>query len=275
MIVQHVKLLLFFCMKRTNEEVFLMGVSISLRGAILLGVTLGADVNTSMGAEIIRCPEWQSLATADRSAVVRASATPAENFDTTLARTRATLDAATGAPLDAAGLRGQSVAVTTTALPAPCTYTVRPTDTLSRIAAAQLGDAALYPQIIAANRTTLRDPNILTVGSALTLPCGGPSSAAVQGGADAPTASPTPQPAPVPTWTARKGDTFTSTVQNWAERAGYTVVVETTEQWRFDVEVSEQGSFRDVLGRVVRGLGAQGVPPVVQVFSNNVIKIGL
>lgn len=226
-------------------------------------------------AEIIRCPDWQSLATADRSAVVRASATPAENFDATLARTRATLDAATGAPLDGAGLRGQSTAATTTALPTSCSYTVRSGDTLSRIAAAQLGDAARYPELIAANRTTLRDPNILTVGSTLTLPCGGPSSAAVQGDAGAPSASPTPEPASVPTWTARKGEMFTSTIQKWAERAGYTVVVETTEQWVFDVDVSEQGSFRDVLGRVVRGLGAQGVPPVVQVFSNNVVKIGL
>ena len=229
----------------------------------------------SASADIIRCPDWQALAADDRSAVVRASATPPENFEATLARTRATLDAATGAPLDGAGLRGQSSAVTTTALPASCTYVVRPTDTLSRIAAAQLGDAGRYPEIIAANRATLRDPNILTVGSTLTLPCGGPSTAAAQGDVGAPSASPAPQPAPVPTWTARKGDTFTSTVQKWAERAGYTVVVETTEQWKFDVDVSEQGSFRDVLGRVVRGLGAQGVPPVVQIFSNNVIKIGL
>lgn len=241
-------------------------------GYLYFATLIGAS---SASADIIRCPDWQALAAADRSAVVRASATPGENFDATLARTRATLDAATGAPLDAAGLRGQSAAVTTTALPASCSYVVRPADTLSRIAAAQLGDAARYPEIISLNRTTLRDPNILTVGSTLSLPCSGPSAAAAQGGAGAPSASPAPQPAPVPTWTARKGDTFTSTVQKWAERAGYTVVVETTEQWKFDVDVTEQGSFRDVLGRVVRGLGAQGVPPVVQVFSNNVIKIGL
>lgn len=40
--------------------------------------------------EVIRCPDWESLVASDRSAVVRASATPADNFDATLARTRAT-----------------------------------------------------------------------------------------------------------------------------------------------------------------------------------------
>jgi LysM repeat protein len=239
---------------------------------LFFGTLIGAS---SASAEIIRCPDWESLAAADHSAVVRASTSSSENFDATLARTRATLDAATGAPLDGANLRSQSGAVTTTALPASCTYTVRPSDTLSRIAAAQLGDAARYPEIISLNRATLRDPDVLTVGSTLSLPCSGPSAAAAQGDAAAPSASSAPVPAPIPVWTARKGDTFTSTIQKWGQTAGYTVVVETTEQWQFDVDVSEQGSFRDVLGRVVRGLGAQGVPPVVQVFSNNVIKIGL
>lgn len=251
-----------------------MGVSISLKGAILLGATLGADVNAAIGAEIIRCPDWQSLAAADHSAVVRASTSSSENFDATLARTRATLDAATGAPLDGANLRGQSAGVTTTALPSACSYTVRPSDTLSRIAAAQLGDAAKYPEIIAANRTTLRDPNVLTVGSTLALPCTNPSAAAGQGGAVTPAVPPAPQPAPAPVWTARTGDGFIVTVEKWARSAGYTVVNETSEDWIFAVAINESGSFVDVLQRVVRGLGAQGTPPAVQIFSNKVVKIG-
>lgn len=72
----------------------------------LLAIPASAD-------EVIRCPDWESLVASDRSTVVRTSATPAQNFEDTLARTRATLDAATGAPLDGANLRGQSGPVTT------------------------------------------------------------------------------------------------------------------------------------------------------------------
>lgn len=237
-------------------------------------ISLAVCLPSVISADIIRCPDWQSLVASDRSAVVRASATPAENFDATLARTRATLDAATGAPLDGANLRGQSGADTTTALSASCSYTVRPTDTLSRIAAAQLGNAARYPEIIALNRNTLRNPDVLTVGSTLTLPCATPSVAAGQGGAVTPVAPSAPQPAPAPVWTARAGDGFIATVEKWARSAGYTVVNETSEDWTFAVAINETGSFIDVLQRVVRGLGAQGTPPAVQIFSNKVVKIG-
>lgn len=237
----------------------------------LLGVIVLASISTSVEAEIIRCPDWQSLVASERSAVVRSTAAPAGNFDATLARRRATLNV--GEPLDATNLGGQVAAAAAAATASSCTYTVRPGDTLYSIARTQLGDVARHRAIISANRAVLQNPDVIRVGSVLTLPCG-PAATAGQGGGSSPAAASAPQAAPIPTWSARRGEGFTSTVEKWARAAGYTVVIETAEDWTFAVDINERGSFRDVLQRVVRGLGAQGTPPAVQIFSNNVVKIG-
>lgn len=238
----------------------------------LLGVIVLASISTSVEAEIIRCPDWQSLVASERSAVVRSTtAVPAGNFDATLARTRATLNV--GEPLDATNLGGQVAAAAAAATASSCTYTVRPGDTLYSIARTQLGDVARHRAIISANRAVLQNPDVIRVGSVLTLPCG-PAATAGQGGGSSPAAASAPQAAAIPTWSARRGEGFTSTVEKWARAAGYTVVIETAEDWTFAVDINERGSFRDVLQRVVRGLGAQGTPPAVQIFSNNVVKIG-
>lgn len=233
----------------------------------MLGLVVLLALSTSVDAEIIRCPDWQSLVASERSAVVRPTAAPASSFEATLARTRAVLEASE--PSDATNLRSGGAA----AKAASCTYTVRSGDTLYSIARAKFGDAAKHREILAANQASIKNPDLIRVGSVLTLPCG-PAATAGQGGGSPPATAPVPQAAPVPTWSARRGDTFTATAEKWARAAGYTVVIETAEDWTFAVDIKESGSFRDVLQRVVRGLGAQGTPPAVQIFSNKVVKIG-
>ena len=50
------------------------------------------------------------------------------------------------------------------------TYTVRPGDTLSKIAKEKLGDPNAYTQILNANRDQLSDPNKIKPGQVLKLP---------------------------------------------------------------------------------------------------------
>jgi nucleoid-associated protein YgaU len=56
-----------------------------------------------------------------------------------------------------------------TAKPA-ATYTVKPGDTLSKIAKAHLGDANAYMKIFEANRDQLQDPNTIKPGQVLRIP---------------------------------------------------------------------------------------------------------
>ena len=50
------------------------------------------------------------------------------------------------------------------------TYTVKPGDTLSKIAQAHLGDAKHYMAIFEANRDQLKDPNLIKPGQVLKIP---------------------------------------------------------------------------------------------------------
>lgn len=214
--------------------------------------------SSAFSGELIRCPDWKALFAADRTATLRSTAAPETDFHEALNRT--------GAPLDATGGANSRAAVN-------CTYTIVAGDTLSRIAAARLGNAARWKEIATLNQSTIRNVNALRVGTVIRLPCAGRKAG--QGAVHSPVSvSPLPTPAPIPRWTARKGESFVVAVQRWARAAGYTVVVATNEDWTFAVDVNEEGSFRDVLQRVVRGFAAQGTAPAVQVFSNNVVKIG-
>lgn len=53
---------------------------------------------------------------------------------------------------------------------APKTYTVKPGDTLSRIAKEMYGDAKVYMRIFEANKDKLTDPDKIKVGQVLTIP---------------------------------------------------------------------------------------------------------
>lgn len=72
------------------------------------------------------------------------------------------------------------------------THTVQPGDTLSGIAAEQLGDAARWPEIFALNRHIVEDPNKIFPGQVLTLP------------------DSTPTGPPSRVYTVRKGDTLSA-----------------------------------------------------------------
>jgi nucleoid-associated protein YgaU len=57
-----------------------------------------------------------------------------------------------------------------TGAPAPTTYTVKPGDTLSKIAKEHLGSANAYQAIFEANRDQLSDPNVIKPGQVLKIP---------------------------------------------------------------------------------------------------------
>lgn len=59
---------------------------------------------------------------------------------------------------------------TTAAAESPKTYTVKPGDTLSKIAKEHLGDANAYMAIFEANRDQLSDPNLIKPGQVLKIP---------------------------------------------------------------------------------------------------------
>jgi LysM repeat protein len=74
-----------------------------------------------------------------------------------------------------AGLAKSLIAVTVTLNPAaahhgPGSYTIRPGDTLSAIAARAYGSAADWPAIWWANRRQVPDPDLITTGQRLALP---------------------------------------------------------------------------------------------------------
>ena len=50
------------------------------------------------------------------------------------------------------------------------TVTVKPGDSLSKIAKRELGDAEKWPAIYAANRDTIKNPDLIQPGQVLTLP---------------------------------------------------------------------------------------------------------
>ncbi len=56
------------------------------------------------------------------------------------------------------------------AKPAATTYTVKPGDTLSKIAKAHLGDANAYMKIFDVNKSILSDPDQIKPGQVLTIP---------------------------------------------------------------------------------------------------------
>jgi LysM repeat protein len=74
-----------------------------------------------------------------------------------------------------AGLAKSLISVTITLNPAaahhsPASYTVRPGDTLSQIAAHAYGSAADWPAVWWANRRQVSDPDLITAGQRLALP---------------------------------------------------------------------------------------------------------
>ena len=81
----------------------------------------------------------------------------------------------------------------------PASYTVHQGDTLSAIAASTYGNSADWPAVWWANRTEVRDPNVLLVGQRLQLPASGHVTASIAKAAQAAIPAPAaPAPAPDP-----------------------------------------------------------------------------
>ncbi|MFG5381913.1 LysM peptidoglycan-binding domain-containing protein [Yoonia sp. R2-816] len=108
-----------------------------MRALLLIGLIIPS---LAFSGELIRCPDWKVLFAADRTAALRSTAAPETDFHEALNRTRAPLDATGGANTPAT---------------ASCTYTIVAGDTLSRIAAARLGNAARWREIAALNQSTI------------------------------------------------------------------------------------------------------------------------
>jgi LysM repeat protein len=144
-----------------------------------------------------------------------------------------------------AGLAKSLISVTITLNPAaahhgPGSYTIRPGDTLSQIAARAYGSAADWPAVWWANRRQVPDPDLITAGQRLALPSSHqvppwlaraalaataavrPAPAAPAGATAAP-AAPAPAPSPAP---ASSGGTNWSAIAacesggNWAASTG-------------------------------------------------------
>jgi nucleoid-associated protein YgaU len=64
----------------------------------------------------------------------------------------------------------KATGVNTEGSPSISTYTVRPGDTLSKIAKEKLGDPNAYTEIFKANRDQLTDPNKIQPGQVLKIP---------------------------------------------------------------------------------------------------------
>ena len=235
---------------------------------------------------LIQCPDWKSLVAQGAGAAIRKVAASDDDFQNALQRNNAMLlkVSQSQAPLDAIGLTSgaqpasaaaKGVASTkAAAAPVACSYTVRQGDTLHKIARSQLGAAARWSEIPPLNVGVIKDNNILREDAQVQLPCGGGGVGQGVGRLALPV-TPALQPAAsLPVWTAKPGEYFSDALKRWAKQAGYKVVIDTREDWQFSVAVSEQGTFKDVLQRVVRGLAAQGTAPAVQVYANNVITVG-
>ena len=103
-----------------------------------------------------------------------------------------------------AGLAKAIVVVTISLQPAahhgPASYTVRPGDTLSAIAAHAYGRGADWPAVWWVNRHHVANPNMITAGQRLRLPASGHVSARMAHAALAaiPAARPAPASAPAP-----------------------------------------------------------------------------
>jgi LysM repeat protein len=255
----------------------------------------------SFAADLIVCPDWKSYVPKSAPIALRTSA-PAESFETRIARAIETADTSSSGkrqPLSATHPSATAKPATLTNGAGGCkTYTVRAGDTLSKIAARELGDSKRHLELLAANSATVKSAETLRIGTVLTIPCAASSQLAA---ATAPQkrqpwwkAQPTdtakavnestvkttpevvlkPEPKPLPRWTAKKGEYLSDVLKRWGKKAGYTVILDGPAEWKLGVKFSEVGTFEDVIQQLVKGFARDGLPPSVRIHSNKVLKIG-
>lgn len=250
--------------------------------------------------DLIQCPDWQSYLPKSTPIALRTSA-PAESFESRIARAIATADTSSSGkrqPLSATHSFAHQKTSTRPRGAGRCkTYTVRAGDTLGKIAARELGNSARHPELLAANAGKVKSAETLRVGTVLTIPCAAPeqamlaaspqkrrpwwkanskTNAEVQVAAADPAAvaAPKPTPAPLPHWTAKKGEHLSDVLTRWGKKAGYNVIVDGPAEWKLGVRFAEVGSFENVVEQLVKGFARDGLPPSVRIHSNKVLKIG-
>lgn len=207
--------------------------------------------------ELIVCPDYEWIVAQQSRIVLRAENNVSTDFE---ARVRNAI------------ARGSASSAPQTAQ-STCSHTIRQGDTLSDLANIYLSDSRRWREIAALNPSV--NPNALRVGTEVTVPCGRSGGA----GAVTPSNPASPQltvdqPVALPVWQAEAGSKFTVIVKAWAERAGYTVVIDTREEWVIDLPVSITAPFTEALEELTRGLAASGTAPVTRIYSNRVVRIG-
>ena len=192
-----------------------------------------------------------------------------------------------------------------------CTHTVAAGDTLGQISSDKLGTARRWREITALNPGL--KPNSLRIGQVLKLPCSAGNGAG-EGGAGTPPAraafldrlrkalggsrteeaattpaarSGTPaseakaEPVeekpplpPPPVWNAAQGEFLADVLTRWGAKAGWTVLIDTTDAWRLAVPFQTEGAFDSAVAELIRGMGHDGVPPRVRLHPNRVLRLG-
>ncbi len=210
-------------------------------------------------AQEIRCPDWEYLVAKYEGRAALRSVAPSANFDELIGRPAAQPASAT-VPKTPLAATKQPLSTQAT----QCTYSVKKGDTLSSIALKNLGSQNRWRQILSLNTSTLPNENSLRVGQSIRLPCEGQPLSATAA----------PKAAPIPVWTAKKGERLTDILKRWSARAGYQLIIETKDDWIIASPVSIEGAFRPAVKELIKGLATSGSNPPVRIFSNNTLKLG-
>ena len=172
-----------------------------------------------------------------------------------------------------------------TAQTSPCgTYVTRKGDSLSSIALRQFGSFRHTNAIYHLNATALPNRNTIEPGMTLHLPCIAKTKSetikvkTIPHSENPIITKPTrteikAEPKPEK-WKADPGDTLVSVLTDWGTKAGYDVLVEQNENWRFGVSYTHNGDFREAVEEVIAGFATAAIPPVIVFYTNDVMTIG-
>jgi hypothetical protein len=147
------------------------------------------------------------------------------------------------------------------------TYVVQPGDTLGQIAQKLTGSSANAELIYRMNAHEIKNINAINQGDVLNVPC----EKAIADVADAAI----PEPEDKGLWNASAGDYLVPVLVSWGTKAGYDVIVEQEDDWRFAVAYSYDGDFRGAVDEVISGFMTAASAPVVVFYSNDVMTIGV
>ena len=160
--------------------------------------------------------------------------------------------------------------------PSPdCSVKVTRNDTLADLAGRHLGDSGRWPEISALN--SLSDPDRITVGQRLLLPCAQDARTAdmppAASGGEREAPAPAPEPAPAAHWSAAAGELLDDVISRWANAAGWTAIVTERWYWVLDTDVSFSGTFLDSVEELLSGFSSAGQAPGVTVYANQMLVL--